>query len=135
MVPGTDMPDKVKVARLCLLVSGWLKVATAGLFVFILVSGAVFIGPDKERSGLLGSALLGEVGGLLAAASAATGVLDLVAAAAVRRRNAWGRGLGIVLGMLLIPLVPVGTMLGLFVLSGLLGAAAREWFSGGEGGF
>jgi hypothetical protein len=127
------MTDKVKVARLCLLVSGWLKVATAGLFAFILVSGAVFVGRNSERSGLLGSALLGGLGGLLATASVAAGVLDIVAAAGVRRRNAWGRGLGIVLGALLVPLVPVGTVLGFFVLSGLLSADAREWFSENAG--
>jgi len=129
------VPDKVKVARLCLLVSGWLKLATAALFSFILVSGAVFVGSGSERSGLLGNALLGRLGILLAMAFTAAGILDLVAASGVRRRAAWGRGLGVILGVLLIPLVPVGTVLGLFVLSGLLDPGARDWFSADADGF
>jgi hypothetical protein len=121
------MPNKVKIARFCLLVAGWLKIATAGLFAFILVAGAVVVGGNSERSGLLGSALLGGLGVILAAA--------FVAAGGVKRRAGWGRVLGIVVGALLVALVPVGTVLGLFVVSGLLGADAREWFSGGQGRF
>jgi len=122
------MPDKVKLARLCLLVAGWLKFATAGLFLFILAAGAVLVG-GGERAGLLGSALLGATGVLLCGAAALAGVFDLIAAAGVRRRAGYGRALGIVLGGLMIPLIPVGTVLGVFILSGLLGEEARAWFS------
>jgi len=129
------MPDKVKTARLCLLVAGWLKIATAGLFAFIVVAGAAIVGGRSELSGLLGSALLGGLGILLLTLSAAAGAIDIIAAAGVKRRTAWGRILGLILGMLMIPLFPVGTVLGLFVLFGLLGADARAWFSGGAGSF
>ena len=127
------MPNKVKIARLSLLVAGWLKIATGALFVFILVAGAVLVGGNSERAGLLGSALLGGFGGILAAGFAAAGLLDLVAAAGVRRGAVWGRVLGIFLGLVLVPLIPVGTILGLFVVSGLAGADGRQWFSGGFG--
>ena len=53
MRPENGMPDKVRLARLCLLVTGWLAFATAGLFLFILAAGAVYIG-GGERAGLLG---------------------------------------------------------------------------------
>jgi hypothetical protein len=128
------MPGKVKTARLCLLVAGWLKIATAGLFLFIFVAGSVFIG-SGERSGLVGSALLGALGLVLCAASVAAGAVDLIAAIGVRQRAPWARFLGIVLGVLLLPLFPVGTVLGLFVLTGLLGDDAREWFSPGPANF
>jgi len=124
------MPNKIKIARFCLLVAGWLKIATAGLFAFILASGAVLISGNRERSGLLGSALLGKAGVLLALVFAAAGLLDIAAAGGVRRQAGWGRALGVLVGALMVPLVPVGTILGLFVISGLLGADAREWFRG-----
>ncbi len=123
------MPDKVKLARLCLIVAGWLKLATAGLFLFILAAGAAFVGND-ERAGLLGSALLGFTGVLLCSASAAAGALDLIAAAGVKRRAGYGRVLGCLLGVLMLPLFPVGTVLGVFIISGLLGGEAKAWFSG-----
>jgi hypothetical protein len=125
------MPNKVKTARLCLIVAGALKIATAGLFLFIVVAGSVFVGGSGERSGLLGNALLGSLGVVLLLASTGAGVFDLIAAAGVRRRAAWGRALGVIAGVLLVPLFPVGTILGLFALSGLLGADGREWFSAG----
>ena len=125
------MPDKVKTARLCLLIAGWLKIATAGLFLFIFAAGSVFIGGSSERSGLLGSALLGALGIILAAVSAAFGAIDIIAAVGVRRRASWARVLGVVLGVLMLPLFPVGTILGLFIIAGLLGAGGREWFSPG----
>ena len=56
------MPNKVRTARLCLIVAGGLKIATAGLFLFILAVGSVFVGGSGERSGLLGNALLGALG-------------------------------------------------------------------------
>ncbi len=127
------MPNKVKIARLCLLVAGWLKIATAGLFAFILASGAVLVSGNTERSGLLGSALLGRTGILLALVSAAVGLVDIAVAGGVRRQAGWSRALGILLGVLMIPLFPVWTILGLFVLSGLAGADGREWFSRGIG--
>jgi hypothetical protein len=122
------MPDKVKLARLCLLVAGWLKFATAGFFLFVLAAGAVLVG-GGERAGLLGSVLIGATGVLFCGASAVAGAVDLIAAAGVRRRAGYGRVLGVVLGVLMIPLFPAGTVLGVFILSGLLGADARAWFS------
>jgi hypothetical protein len=129
------MPDRVKIARFCLLIAGWLKIATAGLFLFILGAGTLIVGRSGERSGLLGSAILGSLGVVLFAASAAAGAIDIMAAVGIRRRAVWGRILGIIVGFLLLPLFPVGTVLGLFVLSGLLGAEARDWFSAGPAGF
>ena len=129
------MPDKVKLARLCLLVAGWLKIATAALFLFILLAGAVLIGRSSERSGLVGSGLLGGLGILFFAASAAIGTVDIIAAIAVKQHAAWGRGLGIVLGILMAPLFPVGTVLGIFILGGLMGGEARAWFSREPAGF
>ena len=125
------MPEKIKTARLCLIVAGGLKLATAALMLFIFIIGAAFIGWSGERYGLLGSALLGALGIALFAGSAVLGVVDIVAATAVGRGQVWGRVLGIVLGILMLPLVPVGTVLGIFILIGLLGPEAQDWFGQG----
>jgi hypothetical protein len=129
------MPNKIKTARLCLLVAGWLKIATAGLFLFIFAAGFVFISGSNERSGLLGSALVGGLWIVLAVASAAVGIIDIIAAVGVRRRASWARVLGVILGVLMLPLLPVGTILGLFIIAGLLGAETREWFTTGPDNF
>lgn len=121
------MPDKVRMARFCLFVAGGLMLATAGLFAFIFFSGAVLIG-GGERAGLLGNVLLGGLGVLVAAVAASAGLAELIAAVGVGRRARWGQALGLFLGVVLVPLVPIGTVLGIFILAGLLGADARTWF-------
>jgi hypothetical protein len=124
------VPNKVKIARLCLLIAGGLMLATAGLLVFIFVAGFVTVGWHGERPELLGNALIGIPGALLAVGFLGLGVLDIAVARGVRRGAGGARAFGVLSGILMLPLVPVGTVLGFYVLSGLLGPDAHAWFSG-----
>ncbi len=126
------MPENVKTARTCLIVAGCLKLATAGVLLFILIIGSSFVGLSGERYGLLGSALLGTLGFVLFGLAAAVGIVELITAAGVAKGRPWGRVLGILLGVLMLPLFPVGTVLGIFILLGLLGRGAQEWFGAGK---
>jgi hypothetical protein len=128
----TIMPDNVKTARLCLVLAGCLEFATAGLVVFILVIGTVFVGWGGERSRLLGSALFGGFGLLLVVLTVAVGVLAILTARAVARGLPWGRPAGLALGLLVVPLFPVGTVLGFFILKGMIAPGAGEWFNPGR---
>ncbi len=122
------MPDSIKVARIALVVAAGLEIATAALFLFIFVSGAVLVGWGTERSGLLGSALLGAAGILLALFFAALGAADLFIAAGIAKGRPWARIAGAAMGVLLLFGFPVGTVLGVLVLMGLLGRDSRDWF-------
>ena len=68
------MPDSIKTTRIALIVAAGLEFATAALFLFIFLSGAILAGWGSEARGLLGNALLGPAGLLLAAAFALLGV-------------------------------------------------------------
>lgn len=127
------MPDDIKTARICFLVAAGLEFATAALLIFIFISGAVLVGWGTERSGLLGSALLGAAGVLLALLFAAFGAIDLFVAAGLAKGRPWARFAGIVLAVLYLAAVPVGTVLGIFSLKGLLGPDARAWFGSPNG--
>jgi len=120
--------DRIKTARLCLIVAGFLSVATAGLVLLIFILGAVYVGWGGDRSRLLGSGLLGGLGVGLFIAAMALGTVDFLAAAAVSKKKRWGRVMGTVLGAVWVPFFPVGTILGLFILTGLIGAEADAWF-------
>jgi len=127
------MPDSIKITRISFVVAAGLEIATAALLLFIFLSGAVLIGWGTERSGLLGSALLGATGIFLAAAFAAFGAADLLIAAGIAKGKPWARIAGIVMAVLLLVAVPVGTVLGIFALRGLLGPEARAWFGSPDG--
>lgn len=96
------------------------------------MTGAVLIGWDTERSELLGSALLGATGVVLFVLFAALGAADILTADGIWRGKPWARPAGIALGVLGLPLFPVGTLLGAFALSGLLSAEGRSWFGAGK---
>ena len=127
------MPDNIKTARICFIVAAGLEIATAALLLFIFISGAVLVGWGTERSGRLGSALLGATGILLALGFAAFGVIDLVIASGIAKGRPWARAAGLVMAALLLVALPVGTVLGLFALKGLLGPEARAWFGSPDG--
>jgi hypothetical protein len=122
------MPDSIKATRISLVVAAGLEFATAALLLFIFFAGAALIGWHTERSGLLGSALLGAAGMVLAVVFAAFGIIDLVVASAIAKGRPWSRYAGIILGVLYLVAVPVGTILGIIALMGLLGGDARDWF-------
>ena len=123
------MPDSIKTTRIAFVVAAGLEFATAALLLFIFVAGAVLIGWGTERAGLLLGALLGATGVFLAAGFAAFGVADLVIAAGVAKGRPWARYAGIAMALLLLVAVPVGTILGIIALMGLLGRDARDWFA------
>jgi len=125
------MPDSIKTTRIALIVAAGLELATAALLVFIFLAGAVLIGFGTERAGLLGSALLGAAGIILALGFIAFGIADLVIAAGIAKGRPWARIAGTVIGAIYLVAVPVGTILGIIVLMGLLGRDARDWFSTG----
>lgn len=126
------MPNSIKTTRIAFIVAAGLDFAAAALLLFIFFAGAVFIGWGTERAALLGNILLGTTGIILAAIFAAFGIVALVVAAGIAKGRPWARIAGIVLSVLYLAAVPVGTIIGLVALAGLLGRDARDWFLGGR---
>ena len=122
------MPDSIKTTRISFIVAAGLAFATAALLLFIFFAGAALIGWGTERSGLLGSALLGATGIFLAAGFAIFGVAELVIASGIAKGRPRARIAGIVMAVILIVAFPVGTILGIIALMGLLGRDAQDWF-------
>ena len=122
------MPESLKVARIAFVVAAGLEIATAALLLFIFIAGAVLIGWGTERAGLLGSALLGAAGLILAVLFAAFGIADLFIAAGIAKGRPWARFAGGAMGLVLLIGFPVGTILGVLALMGLLGRDAKDWF-------
>ncbi|MDH4197205.1 MAG: hypothetical protein OEW05_07360 [Candidatus Aminicenantes bacterium] len=123
------MPNRVRTAKVILQVIGWLNIATAAVVICIFVAGAFALGLTGEERTLLGSFLLGGFGLALGLGAALVGVLKLVAARGLVRQRPWGRVLGIILGILMIPGLPFGTVFGIVVLTGLTSEEARTWFN------
>jgi uncharacterized membrane protein (DUF2068 family) len=122
------MPDSIKTTRISFVVAAGLEFATAALLLFLFFAGAALIGFGTERAGLLGSALIGAAGIILAVVFAAFGIIDLVIAAGIAKGRTWGRYAGIVVAIIYLLAFPIGTVLGVIALMGLLGRDAGDWF-------
>jgi sugar phosphate permease len=129
MIPERrEMPAKVKTARAVFCVLGALGLITAAAALSLVLYGSLVLRLTREEDALLGSALLGGLGFLIFGLSFLSGAVAFLVAAGISRRKAWGRVGGLALGGLMLPLLPVGTVLGLFVLTGLTGSEANSWF-------
>lgn len=111
-----EAPKEVRSAARILEIVGILPLATA----IVTVVGMPFwnLDPGGVRRCLILSAVL-----------MVKGVIFLLVARAVRRRRAWGRALGLVLGFLCCFAFPIGTMIGVVIVTQLLNPEAAAWFS------
>ncbi len=128
MTNEDTMPKKVGTARAVFRVLGTLGLITAAAALGLVLYGSLILRLTREEHALLGSALLGGLGFMIFGLAFLAGAVWFLVAAGISRRRTWGRIGGLVLGGLMLPLLPIGTILGLFVLTGLSGRDAGDWF-------
>jgi hypothetical protein len=123
-----NIPARTNAARSAFLILGWLCLATAATVFGVILYGSLGLGLKPGEHALLGSALFGPLGGAIILLAAILGIAGLVTARSIIRGKPWGRIAGIILGIAVLPLVPLGTGLGIIALPGFFGAEARAWF-------
>jgi hypothetical protein len=123
------MPSKINTAKVILQVIGWLDIATAVVFLLIFILGSAVLGLSGDEHALLGSVILGGLGIAIFCITAVLGVIYLLTARGIANKKNWAKVLGIILGILLLPGIPVGTVLGIFILIGLFSEEANSWFT------
>ncbi len=118
-------------------ITAWynLVVGAFGVFaavvvtVLVIIFGAAFIAPLTEAEGLLPVGLLAGGFGLAAIVSVGVmAVLELLAGIGILRRAEWGRILGFIVALLRLPILPIGTAIGLYNLWALGAAGSRQFF-------
>lgn len=103
--------------ELHLRVVGWLHIVGAciliagGMFVFLFFAGIGLFSGELEAFGILGS--IGLTSGVFMCLIALPG---FAAGWGILNRKPWARTLGIVVGILDLPAVPVGTVIGGYTL-------------------
>lgn len=123
------MPDKLKYARLCLLINGWLSAVGAlfcALMFLILIIGFASSSDPDASSGALFVSIIGIVVVLLFAAAAAVSFLT---AKGISEKKEWAKIAAIIIAVLTVGNFPVGTALGVFILLGVFDESAKSWFS------
>ncbi len=129
MTENADMPGKIQTAGLVFRVLGWLSVATTVVLLTIFAFGSLILGLSGKVQAVVGSAILGGLGQAIFAISLLLAVLYFLTARGISRRRVWAKLAGIVLAILMLPAFPIGTVFGIFALTGLLGQEAKTWFA------
>lgn len=122
------MPSKVNTARIILMVLGWLQIVGAAIFFLIFLFTSVLIGTSGVEGATTGGAISSVVGLVFTIVFIAVGIVSLVTAKGIKEKKNWAKIVGIILGILSLPSIPIGTILGIFVLVGLIGEEADSWF-------
>ena len=123
------MPSKINTAKVILQILGWLDIIFAAGLFFLFLFGSVILGISGKEHTLLASIILGVVGLGISLVSIIFGVIYLITAKGIARRKNWAKIVGIILGLLALPGVPIGTALGILVLIGLFSPEANTWFT------
>ena len=122
------MAGKIQMAKVVLQITGWLAILSGAAFLLMSIFGSVIIGTSVEENSLIGSLIVGVMGFVITVIAIAVGVLCLMTAKGVVNKRNWAKVVGIVLGILYLPGFPVGTVLGVLILVGLLSSESQGWF-------
>lgn len=122
------MPEKLKFAHQVLRVFGFLGLLTAIAFLFLIIYGQFVSGHEPALKNLSGVDLILSRGVVIILVTLAFGLLSLFTASGMAKRQKWSWISGLFLSILLIPLLPLGTIFGVKTILCLVGREARDWF-------
>ena len=122
------MPDKVKTARLCILVQSWIYVALAAIILFLFIAGGAMIGISGESGSTIGGLLFGVFGLIFALLVGLSAVIGFITAKGISGKKNWAKIVGIILAILNLSNFPIGTILGVLILIGLFDSESASWF-------
>jgi len=124
------MPGKIKAVKIIYQILGWISIVVGVLMglIFLIVGGAAGLSGEEEAA--MGFAIGAGFGILILIFGVIFGVLYLITAKGISDKKNWGKIMGIVFGVLMLPSIPIGTVLGIIILIYLLGEEAKQWFAG-----
>ena len=122
------MPDKIKTARICLLVGSWINVVIAALMLVLFLMSGALIGVSGDSGSAVGGLIFGIFGVVIALMLGVSALVGFMTAKGIREKKNWAKIVGIIIAILSVTNVPIGTILGVLILIGLLDSESSAWF-------
>jgi hypothetical protein len=120
-----EMPRMVKVAKICLQIMGWIYILV--FTGFLVWNVAIFIKIlSTDQPNTRGIIMTAFTFGLFFLFSFAIAIFILLTARGISNKKSWSKITGIIFGV--IAFITPLTILGIFILMGLLGGEANGWF-------
>lgn len=118
------MRDHVKILS-------WLYILTGVIGILAACSLlAVFLGTGALTGDSDAQTVLGITGSICGLGLAGLSLPGLIAGLGLRRYRNWARVLALIVGLLSLPLFPIGTFIGAYTVIGLLDDEANRRFAG-----
>jgi len=126
------MPEKISLSRSIMKTAGLLAVFTAAVSLVVVIYIYLSSGSEKELLHLSGGDYLVANGLWLSVASLLFGLLALSSASGLDRRQNWSRITTLLTAIILVLLIPIGTIFGLKLLFNFFSQEMKNWFSPGS---
>ena len=116
------MPGKVKTAAILYKILGWIEIIVGVILGLVFIIGGIAGGSQTMAAGIIGGlvyiVIMGGIGALFI----------WYIAKGIENKNSGAKIVGIIFGIIMLFGVPIGTVLGIFILIGLMGDEAKQWF-------
>lgn len=132
MAGPTSMRAHLQFTAFLFIVIGAVFALAAALAPSLFSATAQAVAESGEEGADIGAALIAWTGRTVAIGGAILSLPSLVCGWGLLRRRRWSRWLGIFLGALAVVQVPVGTIVGGYILWVLLSARFESWFEPAE---
>ncbi|MEI7690547.1 MAG: hypothetical protein WCI63_02900 [bacterium] len=122
------MPDKIKTARVCILVGSWINVVLAAIMLVLFLMSGALIGVSGDSGSAVGGLIFGIFGVVIALLLGVSALVGFMTAKGIREKKNWAKIVGIIIAILNVTNVPIGTILGVLILIGLFDSESSAWF-------
>ena len=127
---GENMPGGIKAVKIIYQVLAWLALAFGIIVGIIVIAIGGISGVSAEEGARTAFAVSTGLGVAYLIIGIITFILYLITAKGVANQKNWGKILAIIFGILMLPSIPIGTILGIVILINIFNEQGKAWFAG-----
>ena len=122
------MPERVSLARKIIKVFAFIGLVTFLVSLLLLLLARLRLGSGEELKQLAGTDFFEKFGLWLAMGSLLFALAGFKTAAGIKFARRWARPAALVMAVILVGLIPLGTIFGLKLLFDLFSGEVKDWF-------
>ena len=123
------MPGGIKAVKIIYQILAWLSLIGCIIGgISMIVMGAAFQATGEEGAAV-GMAMGAGMGIFYIILGIVTFILYFITAKGIANKKNYGKIMAIIFGILMLPGIPIGTVLGIVILINIFGEQGKAWFS------
>lgn len=123
-----EIPQSIKTSKVIMQIYGWFLVVVGSILALIFIGMGIIAFSQGTSDSVAAGFFTFFMGIISGGIIIVLGIITLKAAKAVEARKNWGKIFGIIISILSLLNFPIGTLMAIFILIGLLGKDSEGWF-------